>query len=79
MLGVFSAIEGRKQMNRVELRDRAGHLLGWRETHGDRVEGRDRSGRLRGWFETRHNQTRDAAGRLFGFGDMLDALIVSGP
>lgn len=65
-------------MNRVELRDRANRLLGWRETHGDRVEGRDRTGRLRGWFDPRHNQTRDAGGALVGWGDLLDALIVSG-
>jgi hypothetical protein len=65
-------------MNRVELRDRANRLLGWREAHGDRVEGRDRTGRLRGWYDQRHNETRDAAGQLFGRGDLIDALIVSG-
>ena len=64
-------------MNRVELRDRANRLLGWRETHGDRIEGRDRAGRLRGWYDQRHNETRDAVGCLFGFGDLLNALIVS--
>lgn len=51
-------------MNRVELRDRANRLLGWRETHGDRIEGRDRAFRLRGWFEPNDNQTRDTAGRF---------------
>ncbi len=65
-------------MNRIELRDRAGRLLGWRETLGDRVEGRDMTGRLRGWYDRRHNQTRDPAGRLIGTGDLLNTLIVSG-
>jgi hypothetical protein len=66
-------------MNHIELRDRGGRLLGWREAHGDRVEGRDKTGRLRGWYDRRHNHTRDAAGMLIGWGDQLNTLIVSSP
>lgn len=65
-------------MDRVELRDRTGRLLGWREVRNGRLEGRHMTGRLCGWYSPRHNETRDAAGRLIGTGDLLATLIVSG-
>ncbi len=62
---------------RVELRDRAGALLGWTSSRPDGVrEARDRLGRLLGAYHPRQNETRDRTGRLLYRGDALAALIV---
>jgi hypothetical protein len=64
-------------MRDQELRDPKGRLLGTIRTRLDgTLEVRDPIGRLRGSYSPRRNETRDALGRLLGFGNLLAALII---
>ena len=65
-------------MNKRELRDASGRLLGIvRETISGKFEARDTSGRLRGTYNSKTNETRDPSGRLIGKGDLLSSLIAA--
>ena len=64
-------------MPREYVRDRAGRTLGSYEDNGvsGRIEARDAAGRRLGYYDKRANETRDAAGRLIGKGNLLPALL----
>ncbi len=58
------------------LRDRQNRLLGTLKTRMDgRVELYSPSNRLRGMYFPKTNETRDAANRLVGRGNLLNTLI----
>jgi hypothetical protein len=64
-------------MQRENVWDRAGKLLGWYEDNSvsGRIEVRDPAGRRLGHDDTRLNETRDVAGRLLAKGNVLPSLI----
>lgn len=59
-------------MNKQELRDRNGKLLGKiSETSSGKYEIRDINGKLLGKYDEASNSTRDVNGRLIGRGNLL--------
>ncbi len=63
---------------RVDIRDRAGKLLGWHQQVGNRINGYVRTGGLVGWYNPANNATYDRTGYRIGYGELLASLIVRG-
>lgn len=63
---------------REYVRDRAGRTLGWYEDNGvsGKIAVRDASGRWLASYDQRRDETRDAAGRLVGRGNLLASFLV---
>jgi hypothetical protein len=64
-------------MNRTQLRDNRGLLIGWIDTiHGGRKQIRDNKGTLLGWYDATSDRTTCAkTGRWIGMGEQLTALL----
>jgi len=65
-------------MKKELLRDRAGRVIGQRDSYEEnpsRQAMRDRAGKLVGYFDAANNITRDRAGRLVGKGDLTVGLL----
>ena len=59
-----------------ELRDGNGKLIGRIKTLSNgKLEIRNPTGRFCGSYDPKSNETRDHTGRLFGKGNLLDALL----
>ncbi len=65
-------------MNRIQLRDNKGNLIGWIETeHAGRKTIRNSRGILLGWYDSSTDKTTCAkTGRWVGMGDQLTALLI---
>lgn len=64
-------------MNRVELRNNRGNLIGWIENvQGGRKQIRDSKGTLLGWYDATNDKTTCArTGRWIGMGEQLTSLL----
>jgi hypothetical protein len=64
-------------MNRIQLRDNKGNLIGWIETaHGRRKQIRDSRGTLLSWYDVASDKTTYArTGRWVGMGEQLTAFL----
>ena len=64
-------------MNRIQLRNNKGNLIGWIETvHGGRKQIRDSRGALLGWYDSASDKTTCArTGRWIGMGEQLTSLL----
>lgn len=64
-------------MNRVQLRNSRGNLIGWIETvHDGRKQIRDGRGTLLGWYDPANDRTTSAkTGNWIGMGEQLTSLL----
>ena len=76
MQRLIEAMDSFSVMEKTELRDRAGKVLGLVVARPDGTQIlRDRSNAFMGSFDKRSNETRDRRGKLVGKGNLLALLV----
>jgi hypothetical protein len=63
-------------VNKQEVRDKAGNLIGRIEDKGSIIDARDRHGNKLGYYLPADNKTRDRHGNILTIGNTLSELIM---